>query len=167
MSQLDSETTAPPDDSAYAPEESEEPAQPEGGGQKKGGKKRRRRQRALEKLRYTWLAERVFLAWIRTGIALIALGFLLSRLGAFLQWMRGPARQANITPQEALWAGIASIGLGVFVSGVATWRLYRTRKAILRGDVLFHGAQLTVLVGLLTAAVGIILLIFLTSALAS
>lgn len=127
-------------------------------------KKRSQRLRSTKKLRYTWLAERLFLAWVRTSIALIALGFLLARIGAILQWMGASSANANISPIQAALAGIALIALGGFVSIVATWRYYTTRKAIRRGRVVYSSSHLSVIVGVITAAVGAALIAFLVRA---
>ena len=59
-------------------------------------------------------AERTFLAWIRTGIALMGLGFVLARFGLFLQEFNRldpdlPVRSYGLS----LWIGVALILLGV------------------------------------------------------
>jgi uncharacterized protein (DUF302 family)/uncharacterized membrane protein YidH (DUF202 family) len=59
-------------------------------------------------------AERTFLAWIRTGIALMGFGFVVARFGLFLQQLR--AVQGFVSPQShtiSLWIGTALIAAGI------------------------------------------------------
>src|SRR5579875_1682734 len=65
-------------------------------------------------------AERTFLAWIRTGLALMGFGFVVARFGLFLQLLQ--VRQPGIASEStglSLWFGTALIALGVVVD-VAT-----------------------------------------------
>lgn len=107
--------------------------------------------------------ERTFLAWIRTSIAILSLGFVIAK---FDFWLRQLSRNiAPGTPLPHLGAsmpmgiGMAAVGglLGVF----AAWRYYRVGKAIARGEtVADHGMVLwvTSLVVLLAVAMIVYLL---------
>ena len=68
---------------------------------------------AAQKMRLIWGAERVFLAWVRTAIALIALGFLIARLSGLLRIVGLEADKPNMTPVEAVLAGTLHIGAKV------------------------------------------------------
>lgn len=62
-------------------------------------------------------AERTFLAWIRTGLALMGFGFVAARFGLFLQALQ--ISQSNPGPRPygpSFWFGTALIVLGVFVN---------------------------------------------------
>lgn len=68
-------------------------------------------------------AERTFLAWIRTGIALMAFGFVVARVGVYLG--EASATEAARTSGErhlSLALGLALIALGVVVNVVSTVR---------------------------------------------
>ena len=66
--------------------------------------------------RVYFAAERTFLAWIRTGLGLIGIGFAVSRFGLFLRELmanqaHGPIRSTGIS----VWSGVMLVGLGVVV----------------------------------------------------
>jgi uncharacterized protein (DUF302 family)/uncharacterized membrane protein YidH (DUF202 family) len=83
-------------------------------------------------------AERTVLAWIRTGIALMGLGFVLARFGLFLQEFNHlqpdfPAKSYGIS----LWIGIALILMGVGVCLLSTLRHLRMLKQLEAGESLY------------------------------
>ena len=80
-------------------------------------------------------AERTFLAWIRTGIALMGFGFVVARFGLFLREIA--ASQTPVKLPHAgfsLPAGILLIALGIIVNVVAAIRHHRIVRAIDRGQ---------------------------------
>jgi uncharacterized protein (DUF302 family)/uncharacterized membrane protein YidH (DUF202 family) len=83
-------------------------------------------------------AERTVLAWIRTGIALMGLGFVLARFGLFLQEFNhlqtySPVRSYGIS----LWIGIALILMGVSVCLLSMLRHLRMLKQLEAGESLY------------------------------
>jgi putative membrane protein len=73
--------------------------------------------------------ERTLLAWTRTGMTLIALGFAVARFGAFLDEQAGShARLAAAT-----LIGIALGGLGVLAMALSLVRFLRARTQIGEG----------------------------------
>jgi putative membrane protein len=78
--------------------------------------------------------ERTFLAWVRTALGLIGIGFVLARMGVFLRQLAmmsgsGPHREFRGS-HEFLFTGIVFLILGTALC-VAANRLYnRARKAI-------------------------------------
>lgn len=60
-------------------------------------------------------AERTMLAWLRTGIAVMAFGFVVARFGLFLRLLRV---QGGTSPSHGLspYLGAALVGLGVFAT---------------------------------------------------
>ena len=77
------------------------------------------------------------LAWIRTGISLMAFGFAIARFGVFL---RQVATMGAISTNAehgvgSAWVGAALVTLGMFANLLATIRYGRIRRAIERGDV--------------------------------
>lgn len=79
-------------------------------------------------------AERTFLAWLRTAIALMAFGFVISRFGLFLRMLAA----TTAAPQEGSGAsvivGMALIAVGVVVTIVAAIRHHRYVRAIDAGS---------------------------------
>jgi len=80
-------------------------------------------------------AERTFLAWIRTGIGLMGLGFVLARFGLFLQEFNRldpdlPARSYGLS----LWIGVTLILLGVAVCLLSLLRHLRMLKELQTGE---------------------------------
>jgi putative membrane protein len=119
------------------------------------------KRKADKHLRLAWVAERVFLAWVRTSIALIALGFLLARIGMVLESMVVRNEAARPMTREATLLGMGLIALGCLVSLVATWRFNRDRRGLLRGEPVRHRSDLSFVVGTVTPIAGIALIVFL------
>ena len=113
--------------------------------------------------RVYFAAERTFLAWIRTGLGLMGIGFAVSRFGLFLRQLAVvEVHQNTRTTGISLWSGVALVGLGVIV----------TLSSVLRHIQLIH--QLTsgtwqpgrvsrdaVILGLILAAIGVGMAIYL------
>jgi len=80
-------------------------------------------------------AERSFLAWIRTGIALMGFGFVVARFGLFLHELAA-AKELTKLPEAgfSMPVGILLIALGVLVNVVAGIRHHRCVKAIDQGE---------------------------------
>jgi putative membrane protein len=77
--------------------------------------------------RLYFAAERTMLAWLRTGIAVMAFGFVVARFGLFLRLLRvqgGTAVGHGISP----YLGAALVGLGVVATagGAIQYRRYVT-----------------------------------------
>ncbi len=80
-------------------------------------------------------AERTLLAWVRTGVASIALGFVVARFGIFLQGIRLAARVPEArTPGLSLWFGVALIATGVVVNLSAALHHARLVRELDRGE---------------------------------
>src|SRR5271156_5635538 len=76
--------------------------------------------------RIYFAAERTFLAWIRTGLGLMGVGFAVARFGLFLREMAATESNAPAhTTGLSLWSGVALVALGVIVNVSATVRHYR------------------------------------------
>lgn len=76
-------------------------------------------------------AERTFLAWIRTGLALMGFGFVVARFGLFLREMA--ALQGQSLPAGrgySLWIGVSLVALGVVVHVFAAVNHFRYLRAL-------------------------------------
>ena len=62
--------------------------------------------------RVYFAAERTMLAWLRTGIAVMAFGFVVARFGLFLRLLRAQAG-AEVGHGVSPYLGAALVGLGV------------------------------------------------------
>ena len=110
-----------------------------------------------ETLRLHQANERTMLAWIRTGIAVMAFGFAIARFGVFLRQMTAinSAAVHRSSGLESTWVGATLVGLGVLTSFSATLRYAQIRRAIERGDLGSPGAALVYAMGATATLVGI------------
>lgn len=80
--------------------------------------------------------ERTFLAWVRTGIAVIALGFVIEKFNLFVRTLAQTAGLGHRLQLERLggslgrYEGLAFIGGGIAVIVLATIRFARTTALI-------------------------------------
>jgi putative membrane protein len=108
-------------------------------------------------------AERTFLAWIRTGLALMGFGFVVARFGLFLQQLQ----TLRAIPQQhsyglSLWLGTALIAAGVLLFIVAGFHHSSLLRKLDSGDVpRTHPASQTVALALFLAAVGLVMAVYL------
>lgn len=67
--------------------------------------------------RVYFAAERTFLAWIRTGLGLMGVGFAVARFGLFLREMQSDQTHMPVhTTGLSVWSGVALVALGVIVN---------------------------------------------------
>jgi len=77
--------------------------------------------------------ERTYLAWIRTAVALVGLGFVVERFDLFVQHL-GPSGDAAKTDPFVKLAGLALIAFGVLVLAVSTARYLRFKRLIAEAE---------------------------------
>ncbi|MGB0037225.1 MAG: DUF302 domain-containing protein [Candidatus Acidiferrales bacterium] len=102
-------------------------------------------------------AERTFLAWIRTGLALMGFGFVVARFGLFLQELQLiPAGLRPHQPVLSVWFGTALIIAGVFVNVSSSVHHVRFIRNLQRGRTDFNRPSSTAIaLALLVAAIGL------------
>jgi putative membrane protein len=74
--------------------------------------------------RVFFAAERTLLAWLRTGLAVIGVGFLVARFGLFLALVRHP----NSAPAPPVFSSLIGIGfvlLGAIMIAFSAWQQTR------------------------------------------
>jgi putative membrane protein len=112
--------------------------------------------------RIYFAAERTFLAWLRTGLALMGLGFVVARFGLFLREIAPTTSSQVPSAGSSRWFGIGLIVLGVVVTGVSFAEHVATVRRLNRGEA-FVGRP-TWLGGMLAAlliAVGVLMTVYL------
>jgi putative membrane protein len=111
--------------------------------------------------RVYFAAERTFLAWIRTGLGLMGVGFAVSRFGLFLREMRqSEAQTAGQAAVQATglstYSGVALVALGVAVLVYAVVEHRRTVRELLEGSwVPGQVSSGAVALALMLAAIGV------------
>lgn len=110
--------------------------------------------------------ERTFLAWIRTSIAIISLGFVVTKFSVWLHELA--LRIAPGTPIKETGAslpiGVTMMGLGAVLALLAAWRYHKVNLAIEQGQVKAdRGLVILVTLMVLALAVAMIVYMLLTS----
>jgi putative membrane protein len=114
--------------------------------------------------RVYFAAERTFLAWIRTGLGLMGVGFAVSRFGLFLRQIQ--ASQSHLPLHStglSVWSGIAIVVLGVMVNVNAVVRHFQLIRELNSGSWMPGRISLDVVIlASLLAAIGMGMAIYLT-----
>jgi len=77
--------------------------------------------------------ERTFLAWVRTGIAVMAFGFLVEKFNLFLAYLAQAAGHPVVAPAGVVHAEV--VGVLMLVAGVLVIVLGTMRFALNRGRI--------------------------------
>ena len=104
-------------------------------------------------------AERTVLAWIRTGLALMAFGFVIARFALVLQTLG-----VNTNPfliWKATVIGVVLVCLGVITTAAAPNHYRKYFRRIKSSENRFAAASLVTLVAYGTATIGVALAIYL------
>lgn len=111
--------------------------------------------------RIYFAAERTFLAWLRTGLGLMGIGFAVSRFGLFLRQVRLGAALPLHTTGVSVYSGVSLVMLGVVVNIAAVVYHIRTIRRLQTG-MWESGLSLNAIVlALLLASIGLGMAIFL------
>lgn len=80
--------------------------------------------------------ERTFLAWIRTSIAVITLGFLITRVPEWIHHATAPGEQPRTGRISTSFVmGLAMMAFGAVGAVLAAWRYHNVNRAIDEGRV--------------------------------
>ena len=113
--------------------------------------------------RVYFAAERTLLAWLRTGLAVVALGFLVARFGLFLMVVRA-SETSKTQPLASTWIGVGFVLLGTLMIGVAGWQHVRFCRRLTPDQKpvrysIWLGQVVAFVVSLLSAALAVYLLV--------
>ena len=97
--------------------------------------------------------ERTLLAWLRTGIGLMAFGFVVARSSSWASAFSGRASEGG----AFAWIGIGIVGLGSLFSALAGVEYIRIRRAILSGSAISTRGSLPLLLASLVALAGLVM----------
>ncbi len=74
--------------------------------------------------------ERTLLSWIRLGLSLTALGFVIARFGIFLEQLVPGGQVKETTPHVSVPIGVGLVLLGPLLAGLAARRFFITEREI-------------------------------------
>jgi putative membrane protein len=125
------------------------------------------KERPAADLRDYLAEERTFLAWIRTGIALMGFGLVVAQFDLFAEEPQITRHASDGHPHgPSLWFGMALVAIGVVVHLSSAWRYTRLVGELSRGQFVHRSASKQgVFVALFLAILGIAITIYLFSTL--
>ncbi len=107
-------------------------------------------------------AERTFLAWIRTGLALMGFGFVVARFGLFLREIAMTTHTHTLeSTGVSLWIGTALLMVGACVNVAASIHHVSLIGKLNRGDAIGRPSAIAIAVALTLAAFGVALAVYL------
>jgi putative membrane protein len=109
--------------------------------------------------RVYFAAERTLLAWLRTGIAIMAFGFVVARFGLFLRILRAQPGEAVHGSGLSPFLGAALVLIGVVATSAGTRRYQEFCRRLGRPALPSpHAEVLPLTLGWALAALGVVLI---------
>jgi putative membrane protein len=111
--------------------------------------------------RIYFAAERTLLAWLRSGLAVIGIGFLVARFGLFIALLRQPGAQVQ-PPVLSSLIGIGFVLLGAVMIGGSAWQHVRFCGGLEASQrPVRYWMSFSIAISLLVAALGLALGLYL------
>ena len=102
-------------------------------------------------------AERTFLAWIRTGLALMGFGFVVARFGIFIrEWSVAQNIAVPTTHSVSVWIGTVLVILGIYLNFASMIRYRRYLRQLATGILPEPKPQLETTLALSLCVIGLI-----------
>lgn len=117
--------------------------------------------------RVFFAAERTLLAWLRTGLTIIALGFVVSRFGLFVRLLAAQSQPPSPTAYSSLSAslGVAFVIVGTLAIVASAVQHQRFVSTLPQSDLPpAYSRAFAIVLSLLVAALGVALAIYLLMA---
>jgi putative membrane protein len=105
--------------------------------------------------------ERTYLAWIRTSISVIGLGFVVAKFSVWIRELSGRFVQSTPIRHSGLSMplGIGLMVLGGLLALMAAWRYHTVKAAILKGESA-AAERTTIVVSMIVVAIAIALIAY-------
>jgi|ERR1700733_9022459 putative membrane protein len=114
--------------------------------------------------RVYFAAERTLLAWLRTGLGLIGVGFAVARFGLFLREFQATEPLAPVhSTGLSKWSGVALVALGVIVNVSAALRHIQLVRQLRAGTWQPKVSTGAVVLSLVLAAIGFAMAVWLVA----
>lgn len=84
-------------------------------------------------------AQRTFVAYIRTGLGTMSLGFVIARFNVFLWKTEQSKGLPSSAPSLPMWIGLALAAFGVAINVIATLHHFHLMRRADRGEPYRHG----------------------------
>lgn len=108
-----------------------------------------------DQIRVELAAERTFLAWIRTGLAMMGFGFIVARFGLFLREIAEVQQlEGAKSPRLSLMFGTALVFLGIGVNLLSTYRHMRFIRILRSSRPRLPSPWLSIAISILLAVCG-------------
>lgn len=111
-------------------------------------------------------AERTFLAWVRTSLAIVTLGFVVAKFGLWLRELAFQLKPGTAIPSThmSLPAGIGMMALGALMVILAAWHFHVVCRAIERGEVTTNRALVVGVTAIVTVFAAVLIVYMIRAA---
>jgi putative membrane protein len=103
--------------------------------------------------------ERTYLAWLRTGLALMGFGFVVARFGLLMREIAHISKVPSHATGLSTHYGSALIILGILLTAGSIWRYQYTLRRLERGEVLYKPSIMALAFGVILSVIGIVVAI--------
>jgi putative membrane protein len=105
--------------------------------------------------------ERTFLAWIRTGLAMMGFGFVVARFGLFLRELNATSHTHPLPSGVSAKFGTALVAAGVVLTAASVFRYIRLLRRLESGNGLERPSRLAIALGAALAVIGAAVTVYL------